>query len=211
MKHTVIGLILNAGLVVKGVMIVLLFFSVFSWAIIILKWRLFSRIKKETELFYRIYRQEKDPKDLYHATRHLLITPLARLFRAAYTENRRDREELRRSIKRYMTLESARLERYLNFLATTGSTTPFIGLFGTVWGIMTSFQGIGAAGSASLAVVAPGIAEALIATAMGLVAAIPAVIGYNYFLSMAGRMIIQMEDFSEELLDLLTKEEQASA
>ncbi|NOX20344.1 MAG: protein TolQ [Nitrospirae bacterium] len=207
MKHTVIGLILGAGLVVKIVMIILLFFSVFSWAIIILKWRLFAKVKKETDIFYRIYRQEKDPKAVYQATRTLMITPLARLFRAAYTEGRKDREELRRTIKRYMALESARLERYLNFLATTGSTTPFIGLFGTVWGIMTSFQGIGAAGSASLAVVAPGIAEALIATAMGLVAAIPAVIGYNYFLSMAGRMIIQMEDFAEELLDFLTRGE----
>ncbi len=207
MRHTVIGLILGAGLVVKIVMIILLFFSVFSWAIIILKWRLFAKVKKETDIFYRIYRQENDPKAVYQATRTLMITPLARLFRAAYTEGRKEREELRRSIKRYMALESARLERYLNFLATTGSTTPFIGLFGTVWGIMTSFQGIGAAGSASLAVVAPGIAEALIATAMGLVAAIPAVIGYNYFLSMAGRMIIQMEDFAEELLDFLTRGE----
>ena len=98
-------------------------------------------------------------------------------------------------------------EKYLNFLATTGSTTPFIGLFGTVWGIMNAFRGIGLSGAASLAVVAPGIAEALIATAAGLLAAIPAVIAYNYYLSMAKRMIIEMEDFSEELLDLFTSEE----
>ncbi|RMG75327.1 MAG: protein TolQ [Nitrospirae bacterium] len=203
MRHSVLGLILGATLVVKLVMLLLLFFSVVSWAIIILKWRVFSRVKRENEIFFRLFRQERNPKDLYQATRSLLISPLARVFREAYSENRTDREELRRSIKRFVALEAARLERYLNFLATTGSTTPFIGLFGTVWGIMNAFQGIGASGSASLAVVAPGIAEALIATAMGLAAAIPAVIGYNYYLSMAGRTIIQLEDFAEELLDYL--------
>jgi len=106
-------------------------------------------------------------------------------------------------LKRYGALESARLERFLNFLATTGTTTPFIGLFGTVWGIMNAFTGIGAAGSASLAVVAPGIAEALVTTAMGLAAAIPAVIAYNYYLSRVNRMIMTMEDFSEELVDYI--------
>ncbi|MEJ2254181.1 MAG: MotA/TolQ/ExbB proton channel family protein, partial [Nitrospirota bacterium] len=101
------------------------------------------------------------------------------------------------------------LERYLGFLATTGSSTPFIGLFGTVWGIMDSFMGIGSQGAASLAVVAPGIAEALIATAMGLVAAIPAVIAYNYYLSRARHIIIEMEDFSEEILDLMAEVQRA--
>lgn len=208
MSHTIIGLVLRASIVVKIVMLILLFFSVISWAIIIQKWRLFARVKKENELFNRLFRQESSPKALYQATRPLMLSPLARVFREAYTEGRTDREELRRSIKRFVALESARLERYLNFLATTGSTTPFIGLFGTVWGIMVAFQGIGASGSASLAVVAPGIAEALIATAMGLAAAIPAVIGYNYYLSMAGRNIIQLEDFAEELLDYLTEPSQ---
>ncbi len=112
---------------------------------------------------------------------------------------------MKRLLRRYETLESVKLEKYLNFLATTGSTAPFIGLFGTVWGIMNAFHGIGAAGSASLAVVAPGIAEALIATAVGLAAAIPAVIAYNYYLSMSRKMIIEMEDFSEDLLELFTK------
>jgi biopolymer transport protein TolQ len=134
------------------------------------------------------------------------VSPLANLFRSVYSEKTyTDRDELKRMLKRYSALESAKLERYLNFLATTGSSTPFIGLFGTVWGIMNSFRGIGAAGSASLAVVAPGIAEALIATAIGLAAAIPAVIAYNYYLSRANRMIIEMEDFSEELVDYILK------
>jgi biopolymer transport protein TolQ len=114
-----------------------------------------------------------------------------------------DKQELRRMLKRYDALESARLERYLHFLATTGSTTPFIGLFGTVWGIMNAFTGIGTSGSASLAVVAPGIAEALVTTAMGLAAAIPAVIAYNYYLSRVNRIIISMEDYSEELVDYI--------
>lgn len=198
-------LVLNAGPVVKMVIAILLFFSVFSWAIILYKWRFFARARKENQSFLRLYDSGYTKKALLQASRHLLVSPLARIYRAVYSEESTNREELRRALRRYATLESARLERYLNFLATTGSTTPFIGLFGTVWGIMNSFHGIGAAGSASLAVVAPGIAEALIATAMGLAAAIPAVIGYNYYLSMAGRMIIEMEDFSEEILDFLSK------
>jgi biopolymer transport protein TolQ len=126
---------------------------------------------------------------------------MANLFRAAYSIEDATREEIRRTLKRIEALEATRLEKHLTFLATTGSTTPFIGLFGTVWGIMNSFMGIGRIGAASLAVVAPGIAEALIATAAGLAAAIPAVVAYNYFLSRARRNIIMMEDFSQELLE----------
>lgn len=205
MHNTAIGLVLQAGPVVKGVMLILLFFSVVSWAIILYKWRFYSKGRKETETFIKLYYDGREMGSLFQNTRALLISPVARLFRAVYTEGETEKDEIRMALKRYLVLEAARLERYLNFLATTGSTTPFIGLFGTVWGIMNSFRGIGVAGSASLAVVAPGIAEALIATAMGLAAAIPAVIGYNYFLSMARRMIIEMEDFSEELLDYFIK------
>jgi biopolymer transport protein TolQ len=136
-----------------------------------------------------------------------MISPIANVFKAVYLDEMHRKTETKRILRRYEALETAKLEKYLNFLATTGSTTPFIGLFGTVWGIMNSFRGIGVSGAASLAVVAPGIAEALIATAAGLAAAIPAVIAYNYYLSMAKRMIIEMEDFSEELLDLFTSEE----
>ena len=206
MNDSVIQLILQAGYVVKGVLIILLFFSVVSWAIIFFKQRYFSKANKESEQFLRAYRVNRDPKSLYQATRNLFLSPLANVFKSVYTdEAKRDRGEIKRLLRRYETLESVKLEKYLNFLATTGSTTPFIGLFGTVWGIMNAFHGIGSAGSASLAVVAPGIAEALIATAVGLVAAIPAVIAYNYYLSMARKMIIEMEDFSEDLLELFTK------
>ena len=152
----------------------------------------------------KIYNVTKNPKDLFGSAKKFELSPLARLFKSVYSEKTyTDKQELRRMLKRYGALESARLERYLNFLATTGSTTPFIGLFGTVWGIMNAFTGIGAAGSASLAVVAPGIAEALVTTAMGLAAAIPAVIAYNYNLSRVNRMIISMEDYSEELVDYI--------
>lgn len=207
MKDSAIQLILQAGYVVKGVLLILLFFSIVSWAIILFKQRYFSKANKESEQFLRAYRSSKDAKGLYQATRNLTISPIANLFKAVYSDEiRKEKSDTKRLLKRYGALESAKLEKYLNFLATTGSTTPFIGLFGTVWGIMNSFRNIGTAGAASLAVVAPGIAESLIATAAGLVAAIPAVIAYNYYLSMARRMIIEMEDFSEELLDFFTKD-----
>ncbi len=206
MEYSALKLVLQAGYVVKTVLIILLFFSVVSWTIIFHKWRHFSKADKETQNFLKAYETTKDGKDLVPLSKRYTVSPLSNLFRSVYLEKSyTDRDELKRMLRRYSALESAKLERYLNFLATTGSTTPFIGLFGTVWGIMNSFMGIGATGSASLAVVAPGIAEALIATALGLAAAIPAVVTYNYFLSRANRMIIEMEDFSEELVDYILK------
>jgi biopolymer transport protein TolQ len=207
MKDSAIQLIFQAGIIVKGVLLVLLFFSVVSWAIIFFKQRYFSKANKESQEFLRAYRSNRDSKGLFQATRNLMISPIANLFKAVYSDEvHKEKTETKRLLRRYGALESAKLEKYLNFLATTGSTTPFIGLFGTVWGIMTSFMSIGSAGAASLAIVAPGIAESLIATAAGLVAAIPAVIAYNYYLSMARRMIIEMEDFSEELLDFFAQD-----
>lgn len=206
MEHSVLDIILQAGYVVKGVMIILLLFSIVSWTIIFYKWRYFARAARETQTFVKIQAVTPNPKDLFAHSKKFGVSPLANLFRSVYSEKTyTDREELRRMLKRYSALEAAKLEQYLTFLATTGSTTPFIGLFGTVWGIMNSFRGIGTAGSASLAVVAPGIAEALIATAMGLVAAIPAVIAYNYYLSKANRLIIEMEDFAVEMVDYILK------
>ena len=204
MEQSALQMILQAGLVVKGVLIILLFFSITSWTIIFYKWRLCSKADDESSSFMKIYNVTRNPKDLYSSAKKFELSPLARLFKSVYSEKTHtDKQELRRVLKRYGALESARLERFLHFLATTGSTTPVIGLFGTVWGIMNAFTGIGAAGSASLAVVAPGIAEALVTTAMGLAAAIPAVIAYNYYLSRVNRMIMTMEDFSEELVDYI--------
>ncbi len=201
---TALSLIFQAGLIVKLVLLILLFFSVFSWAFIYYKFRFFVKIERETEEFLRIFRRTKDWDTLYQSTKRFSFSPAVNLFRSVYSvQSSKDisREEIKRTLKRVEALETARLEKYLTFLATTGSTTPFIGLFGTVWGIMNSFRGIGRIGSASLAVVAPGIAEALIATAAGLAAAIPAVIAYNYYLSRSRRNIIIMEDFSQELTD----------
>jgi biopolymer transport protein TolQ len=209
MQTSAIQLVLQAGPVVKLVILILLFFSVVSWAIIIFKHRYLSRAQKETESFLLSFRDTRESDTLFRIAKRFLLSPISNVFRAVYMDPRRkeqDRAEIRRSIKRFEVLEAEKLERYLGFLATTGSSTPFIGLFGTVWGIMNSFRGIGATGAASLAIVAPGIAEALIATAMGLVAAIPAVIAYNYYLSRAKRIIIQMEDFSADILDKLARD-----
>jgi len=203
--ETVLTLIWKAGAVVKFVLLILLSFSIFSWAIVIYKFRLFSKIEKESREFYQAFIKAKQWDSLYQSTKGFTVSPLTSLFRAAYSIDDASMDEIKTTLRRVETMEAARLERYLTFLATTGSTTPFIGLFGTVWGIMNSFMGIGRIGAASLAVVAPGIAEALIATAAGLVAAIPAVIAYNYFLSRTRRNIGMIDDFSRELIDQLAR------
>ncbi len=200
-EDTILTLIFKAGPVVKFVLFTLLFFSVFSWAIIIYKFRLFSKVEKESEEFHKHFIKSRHWDDLYSTTKKFSISPLASLFRTAYSIEDTDRDQITRTLKRVEALEEIRLEKYLTFLATTGSTAPFIGLFGTVWGIMNSFMGIGRTGAASLAVVAPGIAEALIATAAGVIAAIPAVVAYNYYLSRSRRTITLMEDFSQELIN----------
>ncbi len=199
-------LVLEAGLVVKCVLLILVFFSAFSWAIIGYKAWHFTTAAAQSEDFVKAFRQHRHRKDLtplLTMAQTFSHSPVANVFQAVFSNHLpRNPEECRRLLNRYETLESAKLESRLTFLATTGSTTPFIGLFGTVWGIMDSFRSIGASGSASLAIVAPGIAEALIATAVGLAAAIPAVVAYNAYLSRARRLTIAMEDFSEELLTL---------
>lgn len=205
MQHTALQLILEAGLVVKGALLILLFFSVVSWAIIIFKRRYLSVARKENSEFITALRSTRKLDNLYTVARRHRLSPISNIFKAVYGSSGRNRDEVRRALKRYTALEAAKLENYLGFLATTGSSTPFIGLFGTVWGIMNSFRSIGATGAASLAVVAPGIAEALIATAMGLIAAIPAVIAYNYYLGATRRLLVEMEDFNEEILALVTE------
>jgi biopolymer transport protein TolQ len=177
---TILTLIWKAGPVVKFILLVLLFFSVLSWAIIFYKYRFLSKVEKESADFQAAFQSSKDWDTLYQSTKRFSLSPLVNLFRAAYSVEDAGRDEIRSALKRVESMESSQLEKYLTFLATTGSTTPFIGLFGTVWGIMNSFMGIGRIGAASLAVVAPGIAEALIATAAGLAAAIPAVVAYNF-------------------------------
>ena len=220
----VLDLVLQAGPVAKAVLALLGVFSVVSWALIVDKWWQLRRVRNHTVAFLRAYREGRRPSVVVAAAKKLRESPLAQLYIAAHQEvsgisdvvdhvldDNEDGlggerlEAVHRAMRRTSALEIARLERYLPFLATTASATPFIGLFGTVWGIMGSFHGIGQQGSANLAVVAPGISEALIATAFGLAAAIPAVIAYNYFVNRVRHWATEMEGFTMDLLNLVAR------
>jgi biopolymer transport protein TolQ len=220
---SLIGMILDAGPMVKFVLLLLLVFSVVSWAIIFLKYRYFRNIKKENELFNSDYLKSTKFSDVLPAAKKYPCSTTAEVFRAGYSEltkvNKPFKEStahgeevglssldnIERSLNKASNSETTKLESSLGFLATTGSASPFIGLFGTVWGIMDTFKGIGARGSATLAVVAPGISEALIATAAGLAAAIPAVIFYNYFLNRTKTIVQEMDNFSAEFLNIVER------
>lgn len=227
--QTLWSIIMGAGLVVKCVMIMLLLFSVVCWGIILTKAIALSRARKDTQLFFDAFRESRKFSVLYAEAKQFTFSPLAHVFKAGYAElsrltriqagsqrtsddasqepeyERTGMDNVVRSLQQAVTAERTRLERGVNFLATTGSSAPFIGLFGTVWGIMESFRSIGVQKSAALAVVAPGIAEALIATAAGLAAAIPAVIFYNYFLSRINTIATEMDNFSSELINIIER------
>jgi len=206
MPETPLQLVLNAGAFVKVILLLLASFSVISWAIILYKYYHLSVAARESATFLGAFDAATDLKELVNTANALQVSPIANVFKATYTtRSHASREETGKSLRRHETAEAEKLQAYLTFLATTGSTAPFIGLLETVWGIMNAFRGIGATGSASLAVVAPGIAEALITTAGGLAAAIPAVMAYNYFLNWVRRLMTEMEDFSEELNVALSK------
>jgi biopolymer transport protein TolQ len=220
---SLLGMILDAGLMVKFVLALLFIFSVVSWAIIFLKYRYYQKIKKENEAFNAEYLKSSKLSDVLPAAKKCSFSTLAEVFRVGYTELTKmskplneqaqagddmklsSLDNLERSLNKACNTEMTKLESALGFLATTGSASPFIGLFGTVWGIMDTFKGIGARGSATLAIVAPGISEALIATAAGLAAAIPAVIFYNYFLNRSKNMVQEMENFSAEFLNIVER------
>lgn len=217
------ALMLGAGLVVKLVLIMLLFFSVVSWAIILFKLFQIHRANSESVRFMDFFWKSKRFDTIASQVDRFANSPLTVLFNEGYGELKKvvegdgssegsalstdlgGIENVSRALRRATNSEITRLEKYLTFLATTGSTSPFIGLFGTVWGIMTAFEGIGRTGSASLAVVAPGIAEALIATAIGLVAAIPAVMAYNHFQNKIRVLIKEMDSFSTEFLNIVQR------
>lgn len=220
-------LVFNAGPVVKLVLLILVYFSLVSWAIIFYKASIIQRAIKDSDRFLDFFWTKKRFDLVGQGIKEFSNSPIANLFREGYHEMlqmkkkgseqgesqadfslRMDMTEMvGRALRRATTQETHRLEKYLTFLATTGSTAPFIGLFGTVWGIMDAFHGIGQTGSASLAVVAPGISEALIATAIGLAAAIPAVMGYNHFLNKVNVLIGEMDNFSQEFLNIVERME----
>ncbi len=219
------GLFMQSGLVVKAVMIGLLISSIWCWAIILDKWLLFSRTKRQLDRFEKVFWSGQSLEDLYKSLSDRNPSGMGALFVAAMREWKRSFERgansqigLQTRIDKVLDVslakESEKLERRLMFLATIGSAAPFIGLFGTVIGIMTSFQAIAGSKSTSLAVVAPGIAEALLATALGLLAAIPATIFYNKLSSDVGKITTRLEGFADEFSAILSRqidEKQSSA
>jgi len=214
-------MVANAGLIVKIVLLILLIFSIFSWAIIIYKLLVLKKIERETASFYEVFWEKRQFSHIASVTGAYKHTPLVPLFTSVYNElsiimkdadperpgtGRDKMERIERILKKSSAVQNTKMEYAVSFLATAGNTAPFIGLFGTVWGIMSSFQDIGASGAANLAVVAPGISEALVATAMGLVVAIPAVMGYNHLLSQINRVSTEMDNFSSDLLNIVEKQ-----
>jgi biopolymer transport protein TolQ len=225
-----IHMIIYAGPMVRLILLLLLFFSVVSWAIIFAKFRSIRKARKESAHFLDIFWNSRDLAEAFAASKRLQQSPVARVFRVAYVELRKVNQSqpaatgeintdegllgqnmvtvdnIKRSLRRAVNMELTGLGRALPFLATTGNTTPFIGLFGTVWGIMNAFRGIGLKGSANLAVVAPGISEALVATAAGLAAAIPAVVAFNYFHNKVRILESEMHNFSADFLNLVERD-----
>ncbi len=209
----IIALINGATPIGKATILILLIFSIISWAIIIFKLSEYGKARKNSRQFVEYFRKTRNFSDIYQYTAKFHNNPLAEIFRFGYREISLKRgtkenpgsvniENIQRSLLRASSGEIARLEKLNGFLATTAAVSPFIGLFGTVWGIMSSFQEISNMGQATLATVGPGIAEALIATALGLFAAIPAVIFYNLLLNKLRVLIAMMEDFSLEFLNI---------
>jgi biopolymer transport protein TolQ len=213
-------LIQKASPTVQIVMLLLAAMSVITWYIIGYKYFYVRRSIRETERFVESFWRSRDIEHIYKHAQALRQSPVSAMFLAGYNElakltgdgepyrgdgRDRDLDNIIRALRRTQASETTKLESMISFLATTGSAAPFIGLFGTVWGIMNSFREIGAMKSATIAVVAPGIAEALIATAIGLVAAIPAVMAYNYFVRRIRVQVSEMETFEQDYLNIIRR------
>lgn len=210
------SMVLAAGPVAKTVLIILLIMSVISWAIIVFKYVSYKRMEKSADRFMDAFAGVKTLNEAYEETRGAPVSYLKSIFDVGYktamrrktaapeqeSETHVSLDIIERAMRKVTLVEVNRLEDLLSFLASTGSASPFIGLFGTVWGIMSAFRSIGITESASLAVVAPGISEALITTAMGLFAAIPAVLAYNYF---ERRIKVFMDDMDAFIIEMLNK------
>lgn len=216
-------LILGSSLVAKFILLILLAFSILSWATIAERWRLFRRAQEHSNRFFEAFRNQTDFRQLYQLSARWTDSPAASAFRTVYSrqgtllstprggspDNRMTAvlEVLFRELDRAGHAELDRLEQRLPLLATASSVGPFLGLLGTVWGVMGSFLSIGAQGATSIVVVAPGIAEALIATVAGLAVAIPATVAYNYFLHQARRFGLELEDMGTSLLNTVQLQE----
>jgi biopolymer transport protein TolQ len=211
------GLIETSGLVAKTVLVILLVFSVASWAIIFSKWGLFRRARVQSNRFMRAFRKSERLQDIAAVAEQFKPSPLVAVFEGAYGELRKQASypirmaALQRATQIASSEELTRLESRLPWLATTGAVTPFIGLFGTVWGIIDAFHGLGTAGAATLRAVAPGVSEALITTAAGLFAAIPAVIAYNMFTQHIREFGARMDDFGLELVNEVERAQAGAA
>lgn len=212
----IIALIRQSGLVAQIVLLILLAFSIFSWAIIASKYGLFRRAGVQSGRFIRAFRKAQRLQDIAAVAEQFKPSPLVSVFESGYEEFKRvngnpnlppDRKVIavQRAAQVATSEEMTRLERRLPWLATTGAVTPFVGLFGTVWGVMGAFHGLGTAGAATLRAVAPGISEALITTAAGLFAAIPAVIAYNLLNNQIREFGSRMDDFTLELLNAVER------
>ncbi len=220
-QHGVLDLVRGSGIVVQAILYLLVLFSVVSWGIIAQKLRQVRRAKKESAKFVEIFWERRNLSSIHDASRELTASPVAQVFSSGYEElvrvSRSKKESasgdnlttelggvenVSRAMKRATSVETTKLEKNCSFLATTASSAPFVGLFGTVWGIMDAFRGLSVTHSSSIQAVAPGIAEALIATAVGLAAAIPALMAYNYFVQQIKFLAVEMDNFSHEFLNI---------
>ena len=213
----VLSLVTSSGLIVQSVLYMLVLSSVACWGIVFHKFRQVREARRQSAEFVRVFWETKNLTTIYEVVDELARSPVAQVFRAGYREVVRinkDRQDdasgvrvdsVERAMKRATTEQLTELERSLTFLATTASAAPFIGLFGTVWGIMNAFLGLSMTQSSSIQAVAPGIAEALIATAAGLAAAIPAVVAYNYFAREIRVLAAEMHNFASEFLSIVER------
>ena len=211
----VVNLIRQSGPVAKAVLVILLLFSLFSWAVMLAKWSAMNRARTQSGRFLKAFRKAARLEDVAAIAPQFRESPLASVFDGGYTEYRRqagnpggaarNMTAIERATQIAASEELTRLERRLPWLATTGTVTPFIGLFGTVWGIIDAFHGLGTAGAATLRAVAPGVSEALVTTAAGLAAAIPAVIAYNHFTHSIREFAARMGDFALEFLNAVER------
>jgi biopolymer transport protein TolQ len=216
---TIVDMISGSGPVVQFVLYLLIVISIASWAVVLYKARQIRAARKGSRRFVDLFWDTRNLTEISKACGEMSENPVAEVFKAGYQELVRLRNKkkaqadvlttelpgvanVERAMRRAASLQQTRLERLLTFLATVASSTPFIGLFGTVWGIMNSFMGLSSSGSSTLQAVAPGISEALVATAMGLAAAIPALVAYNHFARQARVMSVEMENFSAEFLNI---------